>query len=246
MSISARVEDIQANKDSRWAWNNYLTVVRELIEEADAKRILEIGGGRRPSFSKEQVDEMGLHYTSNDISQRELDIAPEWVAKACFDVQSPDASVIEPFAGQYDFVYSKMVMEHVASFDRAYRNIHTILAPGGMTIAHHPLLYALPFVVNKLIPEAASDKLLRAVFPGRTDKGTPKFPAYYDGCVISDRVKDRLKSIGFTQVWQVPFYGHGYYAKFPVLRDIHKTATRFIASRDIDKLAAYSYTIALK
>lgn len=98
-----------------------------------------------------------------------------------------------------------------------------------------------------MMPEAAAYRLLRILSPDRSDEGVPKFPARYSGCMISKSVRDRLQEIGFSQVWQVPFYGHDYYYRsIPVARDIHRRISDFLRARKVSRFASFAYTIALK
>jgi SAM-dependent methyltransferase len=246
MELTQKVEGLQEIGAGIWAWKHYLDTIREVIADLGAKSIIEIGGGRSPSFTEREVNAMGVEYTSNDISARELSLAPVWVGKALFDIQTPERIDIEPYRERYDFAFSKMVMEHVADYERAYANIHAILRPGGVAIAFHPVLYSMPFLVNRLLPEAASDKILRVFFPNRNESDTPKFPAVYSGCRISLKVRDNIKRLGFREVWQVPFYGHNYYSRLPVVRDIHNIIDRFIMMNRITWFATFAYTIVRK
>lgn len=226
-----------------WAWRNYLGVVQHIAEGFGNPDIIEIGGGRAPSFEPGAIPGT---YTSNDISERELSLGPDWVAKARFDVQTPDENAIRPYRESYDVAFSRMVMEHVPSYERAYRNIHTILRPGGVSIAFHPVLFAFPFVVNKLTPERLSAPILRAMFPHRNDSETPKFPAYYSGCRVAPAIRRTLFDIGFSDVWQVPFYGHAYYEKYPPIQRAYRRFNRFVSNRNITLFASYAYTIVRK
>lgn len=246
MTLDARIEGLMTKKDSRWAWANYLPTVRDLIAEQGCQNVIEIGGGRDPAMTKSQIDALGIDYTSSDIMASELALAPEWVNTAHFDVQTADKSIISPFEDQYDLAFSRMVMEHVESYERAYSNIYDILKPGGISIAFHPVYYALPFVINNVLPEHVSQKLLATVFPNRTVSDIPKFPAHYSGCKISPKVRRTLSHIGFSKVWQVPFYGHTYYGKFPVVREVHTAVTNAIARMDMTMLSTFSYTVLQK
>lgn len=232
--------------DFRWAWRNYRPTVENIIDYLGAGSAIEIGGGRSPLFTESDINRLGIHYTANDISARELSLAPDWASKACFDVQSPDPSTIAPFAGQYDFVFSKMVMEHVGSYERSYRNIHTLLRPGGIGLAFHPTLYTLPFLINYIIPEDLSQRLLGMIFHDRSDNGEPKFPATYSGCRVSKTITGKLREIGFSDVVQVPFYGHDYYRKFPGLSTVNRQVAAFARARKMTVLASYAYTIVRK
>lgn len=245
-TVAQVIGEIERHRSATWAWTNYLDSVRALISAVSARSVIEIGGGRSPAFAKDEIESMQVAYTCNDISERELSLSPPWVSKAHFDVQSPNAGDIEPFAEQFDFAFSQMVMEHVANYERAYRNIYRILRPGGVAIAFHPVLYSFPFIVNRLIPEAASEKILKAVFPNRTDTGTPKFPAVYSGCRISGGVRAHIRNIGFTDVWQIPFFGHNYYSRFPGIRSAHAAFTRAIENVRFTPLATFAFTVVRK
>jgi SAM-dependent methyltransferase len=246
MQLEEKIGALQSNPDYRQAWDKYRDTVLGLIETSGAKSVLEVGGGRFPYLTQEEIARLGIVYTSNDISERELSLAPEWVNKAHFDVQTADRATVAPFAGQFDFAFSKMVMEHVASYERAYRNLYDVLRPGGISLAFHPVLYTVPFVVNRVIPEKLAARILTIAFPHRTDDGVPKFPATYSGCRISARVREKLKGIGFSEVWQVPFYGHNYYHKLPVVRSVHNSVTEWAKAQKVTELASYAYTIAVK
>jgi SAM-dependent methyltransferase len=240
------VADLASRKHANWAWRNFLPTVASMLHEGGYRSILEVGGGRSPSLSKDEISELSIKYTCNDISARELSLAPDWVEKALFDIQTPNTAELDAYTGAFDFVFSQMVMEHVPSFDRAYRNIYRILEEGGVGIAFHPTLYSVPFIANRLLPDTVTRKVLKLVFPNRTDTGTPKFPAYYSGCVISTKVTDHLKEIGFRNAWQVPFYWHNYYKKFPLVRDVHTKFSDMAADKDMTFFATFAYTIVRK
>jgi len=115
-----------------------------------------------------------------------------------------------------------------------------------MVISFHPTLFALPFVVNKLMPEALSRRLLRSLFPNRTDTGFPKFHAYYSGCYCTNAVRDAIRKLGFREVEQVPFYTHSYYQKIPLARNLHRQTAKLAAAHNLALLAAFCYTAAVK
>lgn len=246
MSLESRIVDLTEKKRSQWAWANYLPTVRAVIAEQRARAVIEIGGGRAPALTREEIDALGIEYTCSDIMASELARAPEWVKTAHFDVQTDDKARVAPFAGSYDIVFSRMVMEHVESYERAYSNIYDLLRPGGVSLAFHPVYYALPFVVNAVLPEHVTRAMLARIFPNRNNDEIPKFPAYYSGCRISRRIRERLTEIGFSDVWQVPFYGHTYYGKFPVVREIHAAATKAITAMDFRLMSSFCYTIVRK
>ncbi|GAA0560974.1 hypothetical protein GCM10008942_06740 [Rhizomicrobium electricum] len=195
---------------------------------------------------KQEIERLGLEYTANDISSDELSLAPNWVKTAAFDIATSDQAAVKPFEGAFDLIYSKMVMEHVSDYRLAYRNIHRLLRSGGVAVAFHPVLFSVPFLANYLLPEDLGWKVLTKVVPTRASAPPPKFKAYYSGCLINRRIRQRIKDIGFKNVWQVPFYGHGYYAKVPVVREFHSVVDSLIRKSNFKPLAAFCYTIVEK
>ncbi len=144
----------------RWAWDNYQRVVEELCVRLHAKRIVEIGGGRDPLFTVERVERLGVEMTVNDISQGELEVLPKTYQTACFDVAG-DISSVAKLRGRYDLAFSRMVFEHVADGRQAWSNLHELLAPGGVALAFIPTLYAVPFIINKLLPDKLAASIVK-------------------------------------------------------------------------------------
>ena len=98
-------------------------------------RVLEIGGGRGPQFTPAEAEKLGVALTVNDIDARELSLAPPGFATACFNV----AAEVDPsLFGKFDFIFSRMVFEHVKDAPRAWRNVAALLAPGGVALALSP------------------------------------------------------------------------------------------------------------
>ncbi|MCW3837114.1 class I SAM-dependent methyltransferase [Sphingomonas canadensis] len=244
--LAVKVEEIAKHRDRDWAVKNFQRTVIDLIGWSGASSVLEVGGGRSPFLKQKTIEQLGVAYTSSDILASEVALAPDWIESIVLDVQTPDKSLIAPYAGKYDFAFSKWVMEHVGNYKRAYSNIYDILQEGGIYIALHPILYSLPFVVNRIAPDSVTAPVLRLFFPHRNDAETPKFPALYSGCRISGRVREDIRAIGFRQVWQLPFYGHNYYSKIPVLREMHRAVTAGVRGLNLTPMASFAYTIVQK
>src|SRR5947209_6703996 len=130
-----------------WMWDHYKPTLVAFVETlrqagrhdgAGRVRLLEIGGGRGPQFTPTEAEKLGLALTVNDIDARELSLAPEGFATACFNIA---AEVDAGLNGKFDFVFSRMVFEHVKDAPRAWANVAALLAPGGVALAFHPTLY---------------------------------------------------------------------------------------------------------
>jgi len=227
----------------RNAWDGYRSLILEIARQGERPRLLEIGGGREPLLSQADVAELLCEYTINDIDAGELALAPAWVKRLHGDVADPTLLDPAKHEGQYDLVFSRMVFEHVEHPDQGYRNIARLLAPGGILVNFVPTLYAAPFVLNRFLPERLSARILRRVFPDRNPHEIPKFPAYYRWCTTTKRTQKKLDSAGFRDTKIVPFYGHGYYSKIPILRGLAERFWRVAERHDWRSLSTYGYII---
>jgi hypothetical protein len=89
-------------------------------------------------------------------------------------------------------------------------NVHRMLKPGGVAFHLFPTLYAVPFLVNWLIPEPVSRGFVFLLNPVRRDNRR-KFPAHYSWCAgSSERIRSQILSVGYADVEVERFYGHNY------------------------------------
>jgi SAM-dependent methyltransferase len=233
-----------------WAWDNYRSTVLALAQTCHKSgrhhdgrvRLLEIGGGRGPLLTPAEAEEAGIELTVNDIDARELSLAPAEFHKAQFDIAGEVAPDLE---GEFDLIISRMVVEHVRNAPRAWKNMRDLLAPGGVALAFHPTLYAPPFVINWLMPESLTARVLRFFFPFRHDGGYPKFPARYEMCfTIPSKVEPILKECGFSQVLIAPFWRHGYFRHIPLLRELDAALSHWAEKKDWRAFTSYAYMLA--
>jgi SAM-dependent methyltransferase len=230
-----------------WCWENYKPTVIELARSRGLRRHLEIGAGRDPLFQPQEAAALGFDITLNDISAHELALAPSGHGKMQCDIASPQAPDILG-RGQYDLAYCRMVMEHVPDVAAMWRNIGHVLAPGGLALSFFPTLYALPYVLNTLMPEPLSRFLLESVFPERKPDGDdPKFPAHYNHCFSSEaRLMPMLREAGFSDAVILPFWGYAYFSKFPGVRQVDAAFNRLAERRDWRAVSSFAYVIAIK
>jgi SAM-dependent methyltransferase len=233
----------------QWAFDHYEDTILTLAQAYGARRLCEIGGGRDPAFGAQAMANLKIDYTISDIDAGELALAPAGFRTACFDIAGDPAAPGFPAANSYDLMFSRMVFEHVGDVEKAWTNVHRLLRPGGVGLAFFPTLYAWPFVLNHLIPESASQKLL-ALFSREdrsADGGNPKFPAVYDWTYGSQRkLAPMLKRAGFSQIEVVPFWGHDYLRKIPVARNIDDAWTRACVALDLRLQTTYAFVLVRK
>lgn len=224
------------------AFRDFRPTLNALIAQYPQTRLLELGGGRRPSFALTEVPDSIASYTVNDIDPGELERTSDEYEKACFDVTGD----VSAFAGQYDVVFSRTLIEHVKDGLQMHRNVLKLLKPGGVAFHMAPTLYALPFIANKFLPESLSAGMLYATASKRRER-RDKFPAYYSWC-YGNRAKmaAMLEGVGFDRVSIRTFYGHAYYDKFPVVREVGRFAANMAAKNDWSTVGTYAHITAFK
>ncbi len=238
LSVNEFISEMAPEPTAYWAWHRYKDTIIAAVRAFGATSLLEVGGGRFPLFTADEVNDLGVTYTVNDIDQTEIDLAPGYVDKVCFDIGGD----LPPTPPKYDLIFSRFVFEHLKDTRIAYRNVILLLRSGGVSLQYYPCLYCVPFMINKLIPETLSTKTLRLVYGGSIPR--PKFPARYSWCFATSKVDAMLSDIGFGEIRIMPFYGHHYYDRIPLVRDIHSAVSDRLARMDVRWRAAFAYSLA--
>jgi SAM-dependent methyltransferase len=209
------------------AWASFEQRLRGVVADHGLKRILEVGGGANPMLPIEDVRAQGLEYTVLDISETELSKAPEGYRTVCADIAQAGLQI----EGGYDFAFSRMLAEHVPSGEMLHRNIHALLRPGGYAMHFFPTLWAPPFLINRLLPERATDRLLAAINPRRDRYRLAKFPAHYSWCRGPTPAQlQRFDRLGYDVVSYGGYFGHGrYYQHFPRIQKLHLRVAGYLA-----------------
>jgi SAM-dependent methyltransferase len=240
-TLEARLTAIVPGKSWLDAMHGYDDTLRSLVAQYPDAQILELGGGRWPSFPLSDLPPNLSSYTVNDISEQELALVPDGYEKACFDVCGDAAA----FENHYDVVFSRFLAEHVPDGRAMHRNVHKVLKPGGVAFHLIPTLYAFPFVVNRLLPERIGQKVLDLFSPRR--EISPKFPAFYSRCHGDTRAMRRMfKDIGYDRVEIRNFYGHFYYENIPGLKKLEKWFADLASRNQWSAVSSYAYIFAYK
>jgi hypothetical protein len=223
------------------AWSGHKDRVRQLIVEHGPQRVCEIGGGRSPLFSPEEVAALGVtEYTIVDISAEELALAPAGYETVCGDICDRD---LLPSGGRFDLMFSQMVVEHVADGDLMHRNVLSLLAPGGIAFHFMPTLHYPAFAVNGVLPAWLTGWALRRF----ADRETPKFPAHYSRCFgPTPAMRAYLVGVGYEVVEHRPFYGSIYFERIPGVRSVERAMSRWAARRRSPRLSSFAYLVLRK
>jgi SAM-dependent methyltransferase len=227
-------------------WDGAAAFFGSLIERNGSKSILEIGSGANPTLSPEYVRSQGVRYTTNDVSEGEL-----IKAKSSYETLHLDMAAAErrelPLEA-FDLVFSRMVNEHVSDGERYYRNIFSVLQPGGVTAHCFSTLYALPFVINRILPERLGSRVFDA-FHLRDRHQHDKFRAHYSWSRgPTRRMIDRLSDIGFEIVEYRGFFGHRYYDRgLPsAMRRLETAKSAWLLDHPVPALTSYATVVLRK
>jgi Methyltransferase domain len=217
------------------------------LMDQGARRFCDVGGGANPIVSTRKIKQLGLEYVLLDDSAGELEKAPD-------EYQTFQASMLDPLrisellqsGGSFDVVTSRWTAEHMPDGRAFHGQVFAMLKPGGAAVHLFPTLYSPPFLVNHLLPDALSSRLLDSSGGGgRVSEGRhPKFPSYYSWCRgPSRRQLARLESVGFTVESYTGFYGHGYYRRVKPLDGLHRRITTLLLAHPLASLTSFALIV---
>lgn len=199
--------------------------------------VCDVGGGANPVLPKEL--RATRRYVVLDADPGELAKCPADTEQRLDDITAAEFRPRERF----DLVVSRKVAEHVADPRSFHGNIRSLLTEGGRARHLFPTMWAAPFVVNRMLPEQVSERVLLAIQPFRRPEGTDaKFPARYAWCRgPTPRQLRRFAELGYSVEEYVGYFGHEYYRHFaaPLMR-VEAVKARLLQSRPIPQLTAYA------
>ncbi len=226
------------------SWPNYSELLQALIGLPTVRTICEIGGGANPMIPLSFIENHNLEYTIIDISEAELQKAPDGYYKLQGDISDPNFIPSQ----QYDLVFSMQLAEHIKYGLDFHKNIFNLLKENGYAFHFFPTLYAPPFFLNKLLPQSISNLLILWHSPNRKKEGNRgKFPAYYDCCYgpLKSQIL-KLESLGYQVEEYVGFFGHDYYEKVPLFKSFSDFITSLLLHYPIPSLTSYAYVLLSK
>jgi SAM-dependent methyltransferase len=214
--------------------------IRRLIE-GGAKRFCDVGGGAHPIVALNQIEKAGLEYLVLDESQAQLARAEGDYQRFQADILAPDTvpELVQRW-GEFDAVISRWTAEHIRDGRRFHEQIFRMLRPGGTAVHFFPTLYALPFLLNRLLAPGLSSALLYRVFPGRS----VKFPAYYSWCRgPTERQIRRLRSVGFSIDRYAGYFGHSLYSRVALVHAAHKAVAARLVEHPLPSLTSFALVV---
>lgn len=217
---------------------------KTLLMKSDSKRILEIGSGANPTLAPDDVRANGLSYVTSDLSSEELEKADGAFERLVLDLSAEN--IDSALSGSFDFVFSRMVAEHVKDGHTYHSNIYKLLRPGGISAHCFSTLWTLPFAANRFAPESLTSLALDYFSP-RDRHRHDKFPAYYSwGRGPSNAMIRRFQALGFEIVRYTGYFGHAYYKGLPLLDRLEAWKSRQLLQHPIPQLCAYATVVVRK
>jgi SAM-dependent methyltransferase len=189
----------------------------------DGSRIADVGGGKTPFFSADEVRKRGFVVTGVDMDADELAHAPA----GCY--QHTTVGPIEECHANHDHdvVIAQSVLEHVRDGSKAAQGIGTLLREGGVVATFCPCRRAWFARLNLLLPESFKRYILFAIFPAKRER--QGFPAFYSGCTPGEMERNmaaagiEMREMRYYFVssyfkFFVPFYLFWRLATYPLMR----------------------------
>jgi SAM-dependent methyltransferase len=223
-------------------WLEYSDFIQNLVQEYRVCKLCDIGGGANPVLPLVFIELNKLDCSILDISGKELEKAPGGYKKIVQDIEANDFIPI----GQFDFVITKMMAEHLRNGRVFHKNVYAMLKPGGIAVHYFPTLFSLPFLVNKLTPEWFSSFLLDIFLP-RDRYRLGKFRAYYSWCYgPTSSMMAMLTAIGYEIIEYRGFFGSTYYKRIPILRNLHRIYINYLIKHPNPLLTSFAQVILRK
>jgi SAM-dependent methyltransferase len=168
--------------------------------------VADVGAGNRCPFRKYMAPEQQVRIIGVDISQEAMkdnvDLDEKRVANVVEGLPFHDAEV--------DLLVSRSVLEHLPDVETFVAHSARVLRPGGYSIHVFPGRYAHFALINRLIPNAWTRRLMGYLYP----KNVSGFPAFYDRCYFTG-LREALAENGFEVVEErVSYYASDYYTFF--------------------------------
>lgn len=192
------------------------------MDNHQPKTVLEIGAGPTPCIKRQEIERYNIDYHLNDYALSELKKGDNNYLKIPGDFLKVD------LPQKYDLIISRMVLEHVNNPHNFHKKIYNHLNPGGLAIHFFATLYSVPAILNLILPEFVSDKLVMWG-QNRDQEFHGKFPASYNWCRGPIKgYHTKFEKIGFTVLEQKGYVGHDYLNTKNYLYTIEKLFSKML------------------
>jgi SAM-dependent methyltransferase len=222
MRLSARF--FAVNRQLCWAVENRLSLaftrhiqtlykyeVAAQLNRRPGQVVLDVGGGKECPFLPYVEDPRTHLVIALDCSEEELRMNPLLGHKVVADAAADGF----PFRdGSADLVVSRAVVEHIRDNAAFFRNCASILRPGGVMIHAFSGRFAPFALINQLLPNRLTRRLIGYLHPYWREEGNYGFPAFYNRCYFS-AIQHLLRWNGFQNAnFTLLYYQSTYFTFF--------------------------------
>lgn len=218
----------------------YVEAVRQHMSARNDLLVVDVGGGRACPFARYREPGSRIKIVAVDVSAEELALNHD-----VDETRLADVAREMPFGvSTVDLVASSSVLEHLQDVEGFVRNASQMLKPGGGFIHVFACRYAPSALLNRLLPNWLTRRILHFVIPG--SEGILGFPAYYDRCYAS-AVRSLLNRHGLQVIELRPGYFAADYFGFFVPFFLGVASYELIArALNAENLAAVLLVVARK
>lgn len=197
-------------------WESYVQDASRMALEAKPPKVVDVGAGKETPYAS-LLPPGGTTLVGVDVLPEDMEQNSALSERLVADLVADGFPERAKNAG---LITSRMVLEHIPDQGKFAREVHDALAPGGQTIHLFAARYSLFATLNRLLPEAASRRLLFALRPESVEVGG--FETYYDRthALAAEQV---FRDAGMVDVrtdvsYQVSQYFHFFFPLFVVAR----------------------------
>ncbi len=190
--VSMAIEALLPAAFKRHLHTVYKYEVAALINRRPGQLALDIGGGKDCPFVPFIADPQGHLIVALDCAEEELRRNRSVEARIVADAATEGWPIR---GGAVDIVVSRSVMEHLHDNAAFLGNCARALRPGGVMVHTFPCKFAPFALINQLLPNRASRRLIAWFQPQWQDDCG--FLAFYDRLYFSS-LRDMLASHGFV------------------------------------------------
>jgi SAM-dependent methyltransferase len=146
-----------------------------MMNERDGLMVVDVGGGHTSPFAKRRTQPntfvLGMDILFEQVANNP-DANAGLVCNVCTSIPLKDATA--------DLIVSRSVLEHLPDNAAFVAECHRTLKPGGRAIHVCPTRRAPFALINRIIPNSLTKKLIKTFFPQWADECG--FPTFYDHC----------------------------------------------------------------
>lgn len=211
-------------------WESYVQDAASLAQNAVPPRIVDVGAGKETPYAA-LLPSNGTQLIGVDVLADDMEENPALSERLVADLVQDGFPEAAKGAG---LITSRMVLEHIPDQRKFARELYDALAPGAQTIHLFAARYSLFATLNRMLPEAASRRILFALRPESVEVGG--FETYYDrtNAPAAESVfREAGLEIVRTEVsYQVSQYFHFFFPAFLLAR-IWETALHVTGRRNL-------------